>query len=85
MVLLQVVSDYEPLVQRTWLRLARRLLAPRGLLLCSYPSRRFALFDPADFRARLEEGFEVLRCASFATRGRSSRWGHAVVLARRRR
>lgn len=81
--MLQVVSDFEPPVQRTFLRRAEALLSPKGLLLCSVPSRRFALFDPERFLSWVEERFEVLRLERFSTKGRSSRWGHMVLLARR--
>ena len=83
-VMLQVVSDFEPPVQRTFLKRARSLLSPGGLLLCSAPSRRFALFDPAAFLSWMDEDFDILSFDRFSTKGRSSRWGHMVLLARSR-
>ncbi|MBI5597455.1 MAG: class I SAM-dependent methyltransferase [Elusimicrobia bacterium] len=82
--MLQVVSDFEPPVQRAFLRRAKALLRADGLLLCSTPSRPFALFDPERFLSWVAEDFEVLVFDEFSTRGRSSRWGHMVFLARLR-
>ena len=81
---LYVLSEFEAPVAERMVEKIAAALRPRGLFLCAVPARAFGFFRPSRFRRSLLRGFEILEEIRFATAGRSSRYGHWALLARRK-